>query len=567
MGGAAVMRNLTKLVLLPISLAVVFLFQNCSKDSKLNPSEIKDTGKEESSSVVSPEKYLIPNDTEPELSSTVFNSELKIKAPRLYAGAINSMTFRGVEYIDTADHGRQLQTAVSFDGHGECYNPTEAGSRDDHLKNPDVSTSVLLSTYRGQNYLETTTDAGFWLYPTETQYRNPLNPSLGCANKPGDFGTKNTKYRDNYLIHKTVLVGYKGIQNILQYKVDYTLPKDHVSANFESLTGYMTLRFNKIYSYNTDNGNLERLGWEPMGEQLYPLVVATEDNAHAMGIYTLSSYEKIPSYGRFDFSAHGSYKWNTVHRISPLTKGTYSFTHFVAFGTVQEVQDAMNKITCVHPPRNLPFNASRCNAPLPSDPKSCVPYNKKTCLVTNGQGEETCNATGTGYGTCEVTSCNPGYVPSGGACIVSTGSQMNIASHEIYKSHNSTDGSYLFSISSNEGAPFGYQSLGSAFYLASGQGMAATMAVYRCIRQDSANQVVDRMLSLDSNCEGYKTEGVIGYAMKTRQAQNVCFAGSCRAVKELYRCLDAKSGKHLSTLNSADCKGNFAIEGTLGFAW
>lgn len=559
--------NLAKLFWLPISLSVLLLFQNCGKEFELSSSQDLNSALEENPSDLATGRTLLTSGTEPELTATILGSELKIRAPRLYAGAINSFSFRGMEYIDTADHGRQLQSAVSFDGHGECYNPTEAGSRDDHLKKPDVSTSVLLSAYRDRNFLETTTDAGFWLYPTETQYRNPLNPSLGCANRPGDFGTKNTTYRDNYLIHKTVLAGYNGIPNVLLYKVDYTLPRAHSSATFESLTGYMTIPFKKVQIYNTQNGSLEPLGWEPMGEQAYPVVVSTEDSSHAMGIYSLPGYGSNPTYGRFDFSAHGTYKWNTVHRMSNLSKGTYSFTHFVFFGTREEVKTAMNSILCEHPPQNLPFDSSRCKPPNPTPPQQCVPNSKSSCQISNGRGEQICNSQGTGFGVCEAKSCDSGYALSGGACVLVKESQLSIPSVEIFKAYSSGDGSYLYSSNPNEGTAFGYQNQGSAFYLASGQTSVAASAVYRCLKVDGANQVVDRMLSVDSKCEGYKTEGIIGYVMPTRQTQNVCFASICRAVKELYRCLDTKTGKHLSTVNAGDCKGSLTVEGVLGFAW
>ncbi len=47
------------------------------------------------------------------------------------AGAIHSLRWRGHEFIDSADHGRQLQTATNLDCctamTAETYNPTEAG--------------------------------------------------------------------------------------------------------------------------------------------------------------------------------------------------------------------------------------------------------------------------------------------------------------------------------------------------------------------------------------------------------------------------------------------------------
>ena len=47
------------------------------------------------------------------------------------AGAIDSVTWGGKQFISDYDHGRELQIAVTVDGHGECYNPTEAGSLGD----------------------------------------------------------------------------------------------------------------------------------------------------------------------------------------------------------------------------------------------------------------------------------------------------------------------------------------------------------------------------------------------------------------------------------------------------
>jgi hypothetical protein len=46
------------------------------------------------------------------------------------AGAIHSLQWNGKEFIDSADHGRQLQSACSFDNarhaNAETFNPTEA---------------------------------------------------------------------------------------------------------------------------------------------------------------------------------------------------------------------------------------------------------------------------------------------------------------------------------------------------------------------------------------------------------------------------------------------------------
>lgn len=62
------------------------------------------------------------------------------------AGAIRSLTWDGKEFIDSQDHGRQLQSAANFDCGKpfvpEGFNPTEAGSRRDGAG--DRSSSKML---------------------------------------------------------------------------------------------------------------------------------------------------------------------------------------------------------------------------------------------------------------------------------------------------------------------------------------------------------------------------------------------------------------------------------------
>src|SRR5688500_1226431 len=95
------------------------------------------------------------------------NSEVVITTMPRLAGAIHSLTWNGKEFIDSADHGRQLQSAANFDGGGEfiseTFNPTEAGSRRDGAG--DRTSSRLLHSIIGEHSLQTTTQLAFWLAP------------------------------------------------------------------------------------------------------------------------------------------------------------------------------------------------------------------------------------------------------------------------------------------------------------------------------------------------------------------------------------------------------------------
>src|SRR5262249_25300879 len=79
-------------------------------------------------------------------------SEIVITTTDRVAGAIHSVTWGGKEFIDSTDHGRQLQSASNFDCDGrfipEVFNPTEAGSRADHI-GPKSSSKLLSVSVEG----------------------------------------------------------------------------------------------------------------------------------------------------------------------------------------------------------------------------------------------------------------------------------------------------------------------------------------------------------------------------------------------------------------------------------
>ena len=73
-------------------------------------------------------------------------SEIAITTTDRLAGAIHSLTWNGKEFVDSFDHGRQIQSASNLDNgtpiFAETFNPTEAGSRWDGRG--DGSSSRLL---------------------------------------------------------------------------------------------------------------------------------------------------------------------------------------------------------------------------------------------------------------------------------------------------------------------------------------------------------------------------------------------------------------------------------------
>lgn len=271
-----------------------------------------------------------------EITQHVFDSVLRVKAsPDRFAGAISSVTFRGKEYINSADHGRELQSASSFDGLGECFNPTEAGGAADGVGPKTASLPITYSA--SSNVMQTLTNMAFWLPPGK-----PYGRRCGATQFTS---AQNTTVVSGHNLRKTVLMGYQGIPNVLRFEVAFSIPEDHQSATFEALTGYMPPEFSVFLTYDPVRRTLSTLSFGP-GEQGKPVMLATTDGRHAMGVSSpglpQAAFQGL-GYGRFRFP--DTNKWGCVFREGHIAAGsTHVYACLVAIGTVDEVIAAQNAL-------------------------------------------------------------------------------------------------------------------------------------------------------------------------------------------------------------------------------
>ena len=266
------------------------------------------------------------------------DSEIVITTTSRVAGAIHSLTWNGQEFIDSFDHGRQLQSAANFDCGtkftSETFNPTEAGSRRDGKG--ETSTSRLLHLVATKDALQTTTQMAFWLAPGE---------------KSAGRLAKNGETLSNHLLTKRVRIGYDGLPHVIQYDVTFSVPigEKHTYAQFEAVTGYMSPKFKKFWRFNPKTSQLEPLSDGP-GEQSHPVVFSTESGSHAMGVFSPDQpspgYEQA-GYGRFRFPQEQVVKWNCVFRIrnpEGVKPGEYAFRTFVVVGDLKTVAKSLRTL-------------------------------------------------------------------------------------------------------------------------------------------------------------------------------------------------------------------------------
>ena len=276
---------------------------------------------------------------EAQIRAEAGTSEIVITTTSRVAGAIHSLTWNGLEFIDSTDHGRQMQSAANFDANSrfvpETFNPTEAGSRFDGAG--ARSASVLHSLTAKANVLSTENQMAFWLRP---------------GTKSAGHLAKNTTILSRHYVKKTVTIGIHGLPHAIAYDVTFTIPNGerHHYAQFEIVTGYMPPTFSKFWTFDPAIKHLAPLSDGP-GEQPKPVIFSTPDAKYAMGVWSAEQpsegFEQA-GYGRFKFKAEEVVKWNCVFRENhpkQLPTGDYFYRCYVLVGTLKNVTDT---ITALH---------------------------------------------------------------------------------------------------------------------------------------------------------------------------------------------------------------------------
>ena len=277
------------------------------------------------------------------------NELMLVKASRRTAGAIDSLIYRGKEFINAYDHGRQISIAFRNNTfvQGECDNPTEPGSANDGLSSTST-TQILNLNANMLGTLFTKVVPAFWTAPNQT------TPD-GCQNGPRNDG----RYVANdQLLQKNVQLGYKGDPQVMVYDITVFNQRANVpSFQIEAPTGYMTHEFTSFYKLHAD-GNLGYINmhlWNAVpygnytfygGEQVEPGIISTPDGQFAMGAYSPSHYGVYPTYALYEFPnnapAISTNKWSIVFRLGQINPGDYHFRSYIVMGNLNEVRERLH---------------------------------------------------------------------------------------------------------------------------------------------------------------------------------------------------------------------------------
>lgn len=299
---------------------------------------------------VPPQCTFSPSDTYArEIRNMVDGDELTLRVSARFGGAVESVRWRGKEFINIFDHGRQISYAWAQNDAGGCLNPTEPGSADD-LFDQSSSTQLLSVCSQGPNQLTTNALPAYWLSPGQGEGRDGY-----CSG--GVEGALNDSVRAEDELNKSIEIGYRGIDNVIVFDTSITLMEDFQVNQLEIPTAYLTYEFTKFWRFDPSTGELTEAPGEPVVEPwsfqdsgMLPPILATPDGEYAMGAYTA---EPILTYQMLLFNVPNpnerTTKWNMVIREEPAPAGDYHYLSFAIVGTLVEVQVAMRELYAFHP--------------------------------------------------------------------------------------------------------------------------------------------------------------------------------------------------------------------------
>lgn len=281
--------------------------------------------------IIRSEQYPSVPPNQPLVMNHMIGSDrLTIRSEPKFAGAISSLTFRGQEYVDSADHGRLMQGAIAYNGRLECLNPTQGGGSRDGDNWGGRSTSKRGRSFVSPNgFMEVSTRMAYW-----------LRPGMSCT-IPGQgrsrVDNKTRLSADTYTINHQF--GLNERPNVVTVNIKYDIKTTYQSAVVEALTIYMPLTFNTFHAVDLMTGALTLEPTTTPDERSAPIILSTQDGAHAIAFVSLMPGA---TYARFRFP--DTNKISLVYRDGDSITGINQYSAAWVIGTRDEVAGEIGMI-------------------------------------------------------------------------------------------------------------------------------------------------------------------------------------------------------------------------------
>jgi hypothetical protein len=178
-----------------------------------------------------------------------WNTPVTVSMSKMFAGAIDSISWRDFEFVNSYDHGRQIQYAWQYGSYAtgtvsqptfeapnaERYNPTEAGTEQNAV-GLGTSSRLISHSFIADNVLTTVTEPAYWKPPNDS-YNN--------------YTTVNS--RD--ILSKTTVVGPSGVSGLIRIDATVTpetgVPSKAVPTRYEVPSMYISPVLDSFYQVNS----------------------------------------------------------------------------------------------------------------------------------------------------------------------------------------------------------------------------------------------------------------------------------------------------------------------------
>ncbi len=250
---------------------------------------------------------------EPVTLWTITNGVLTVTARSDQGGAISSIVYGGTEFIDSADHGRLLQTAIQWDGKVEGVNPTQAGA------GGSGPASKVLSVDKSTDRLTVSNQMMYW---------NAVNGS----------------YLSNDKLTYSIDLNHLGRPNLMKYNVAWTPGESHELGSMEVLTAYLPTQFTQIKSLNPHTGEITDIDFSGATPSM-PFGLTNNGGMDAILGMVPGGSRAIALYSTNILAMNGGYypnelvgKLDVIKKVNSAMAGS-PITHevYIAVGTLQEV--------------------------------------------------------------------------------------------------------------------------------------------------------------------------------------------------------------------------------------
>jgi len=278
----------------------------------------------------------------------VRDSHVFLSCSKRTGGAVDSLVWNQKEFINNWDHGRQLQTAMTVQNYGECWNPTEAGGRSDGI---DKDTKSILTNISAiGNTLNTVSLPAYWVRGDDT---TRIPSGKFC---PAGQESYNSEDTHPYQFTKNVTIGCFSLDNCIEFAMTAELgnssdmPPFTGFAQLEAPTAYLNSDFTEVAYLDAATGKLEQVVYPTKEETEQLVIIHTKDEEHALGAVTkprpkTSSGAPGLHYGYFKFNIQPfdqkTFKWSVVIREDLTPGDAFEVQTFLCLGSLDMVFECL----------------------------------------------------------------------------------------------------------------------------------------------------------------------------------------------------------------------------------